>query len=181
MERASEQIATKLLVLRTQAGDREAFGWLVDLWQERLWRHARALTDSDEEAWDVVQETWTGVVKGIARLDDAATFPKWVFCILARKAADLTRRRRSERKTRAELPTEGDEPAGRFESERAADLREAVKRLGAQDRQLLALHYAEGFTTAEIGEILGVPQGTVKSRLYSVRQELKKWMEEKDG
>jgi len=182
MSRTRDYILTELLVLRTQQGDREAFGALVDLWQERLWLHAHALTDTGEQAWDAVQETWTAVVKGIGRLAEPAAFPRWAFRILTHKAADQVRRRQAEREAQQELAA----LAGTSERRqgapgaRVADLRDALAALPAAARQLLALHYAEGFTTAEVGQILGVPQGTVKSRLHHARRHLKRLMEEDD-
>jgi RNA polymerase sigma-70 factor (ECF subfamily) len=76
MKKKPQQIYDELLVLRSQAADKEAFDELVKRWQERLWRYAYRLTGSEQAAWDMVQETWVTIVKGLSKLNDAATFPR---------------------------------------------------------------------------------------------------------
>lgn len=87
-----DQLNDELLVLRCQAGDAEAFELLVDRWQQRLWQHARRLTGNESAAWDVIQETWIGISRGINRLVDAAAFPGWAYQIVSNKCRDSFRR-----------------------------------------------------------------------------------------
>lgn len=169
-----EQIIEELLVLRCQDGDGPAFGELVDRWQERLWRHARLLTGDDDAAWDVVQETWVAIVKGISRLQDAGAFPKWAHKIVNAKSVDWIRKRQSQRKLSDNLALESASDQIGNEQDH---LRAALARLPVEQRSLLSLHYAEGYGMSEIAEIIGIPEGTVKSRLYNAREQLRKLME----
>jgi RNA polymerase sigma-70 factor (ECF subfamily) len=176
------QIGDELLVLRCQEGDTSAFGELVDRWQERLWRHAWRLTGDEQAAWDVLQEAWVGVGRNIMRLDDAAAFPAWVYRIVSNKCRDWIRREsRRRRATRAYAQDqEATRPGYAAENPNVGRLRDAVAHLPGPDRAILSLHYQEGFSTVEIADILGIPPGTVKSRLYHVRQRLRSHMEGTD-
>ncbi|MGO9112495.1 MAG: RNA polymerase sigma factor [Thermoguttaceae bacterium] len=80
-----DRLNDELLVLRCQEGDTEAFELLVARWQQRLWRHAWRLTGNESAAWDVLQEAWIGISRGINRLVDAAAFPAWAYQIISNK------------------------------------------------------------------------------------------------
>ncbi len=177
-----ERINDELLVLQCQEGDSAAFEALVDRWQPRLWRHAWRLTGEQNAAWDVLQEAWIAVNRGLRRLEDPAAFPAWAYRIVSRKCHDWVRREQRQRRTvdtyaQEMRPQEEHESAG---DSKADDLREALRRLPGQDRAILALRYEEEFSTAQIGEILRIPPGTVKSRLYYARERLRKYLEEND-
>lgn len=178
-----ERLVEELLVLRAREGSREAFEELARHWHERLWRHAFRLTDSRDAAWDVLQDSWLGVARGLHRLEDPRAFRRWAYTIVTRTAADHLRDR----------PREGTQPNDRLDetlspaaadSEEAADrdeavrvLRGAIARLEAADRTLVSLRYLEGFELWEIASVLGLPEGTVKSRLHRVRKRLKELLE----
>jgi RNA polymerase sigma-70 factor (ECF subfamily) len=168
-----ERILDELLVLRCREGSRAAFGLLVERWQERLWRHAHRLTGRTDVAWDVLQEAWISITKGLAGLDDPARFGPWAYTIVTRRAADWGRRDgpdeaavplADEREPSAPVP----EPSDDVDA-----LRTALARLPGEQRALLSLHYVDGFDVAAIAEILAVPEGTVKSRLHTAREHLR--------
>ncbi len=174
-----EQLYNELLVLRCQEGDSDAFEELVDRWQERLWRHAWRLTGDENAAWDALQEAWIAVGRGIRGLVDAEAFPAWAYRIVSNKCRDWIRKRRRRR----EADDAYVEKVRRKHEEaldarkRCAGLREALARLPGRDKAILSLRYEEGFDTAEIAEILGIPAGTVKSRLHYARKRLRAMME----
>lgn len=169
--KSSEHIIDELLVLRSQDGDRQAFEELVARWQERLWRHARLLTGDQDAAWDALQETWLAIVKGLKRLNDPAAFPKWAYKIVNDRCVDWIRRQQRQRKFE-DQPPEDHRP-----DDLQGSLRLAMEHLPVEQRALISLHYAEGYGMAEIAEILGIPEGTVKSRLFAAREQLRKLME----
>jgi len=163
----------EILVLECQAGSGPALESLVARWQKRLWRHAYSLTRDADGAWDVTQEAWLGIVRGIGRLDDPAKFPGWAFRIVTHKACDWIGRRRKSRPTEppaAQEPAAKDEPPGR---ELAGDLDCILERLPRDLGSVLRLHYLADFSVAEIAGILRIPVGTVKSRLYAARAAFK--------
>ena len=168
-----ERIADAILVIDAQNGDREAFDRLVSRWQKRLWRHAFHLTGVTDAAWDISQETWLDVVRGLSGLEDPAKFGAWAYRIVSNKAHDWHRRRGREGAAGAQ-PEEAhatvDKPGAH---ERATDVHDMLRRLSTPAQVVLNLYYLEGFSLAEIASILGTPEGTVKSRLHAARIEFR--------
>jgi RNA polymerase sigma factor (sigma-70 family) len=173
-----ERILDELLVLRCREGSREAFERLAVRWQVRLWRHARRLVENEHAAWDVTQEAWLVIGRDVARLRDPSRFPAWAFRIVTRAAAEWRRRRGRMEAPESELDPAAPDPPESVES--VDRLRAELRRLPAPQRELLALRYAEGCELAEIAEILGIPEGTVKSRLHAAREELRQRIERKE-
>ena len=157
-----------------------AFEELVGRWQERLWRHAWRLTGNQDAAWDVLQETWIAISHNIRRLEDAAAFPGWAYRITSNKCRDSIRRAARRRRTDEAYSEQKPEVENETSDAdaRSADLKEALAQLPGRDRAILSLRYQEGFDTAEIAEILRIPAGTVKSRLYYARKRLRNYLEE---
>jgi len=178
MNDSREQLVDELLVMDCQDGSRRAMEKLVARWQKRLWRYALRLTGDREAAWDVTQESWLAIVRGISRLHDPARFASWAYQIVTNKANDRIGRNARARRLPPDLDLEG----GRSDEQaaiEAADLQSVLPRLSDASRTVLTLHYLEGFGLADIAGILHVPQGTVKSRLHAARNELRTlWLEE---
>ncbi|MCB2156371.1 RNA polymerase sigma factor [bacterium] len=179
MARKREHIYSELLVLRAQGGSRDAFRELVELWQGRLLGHAVTLLKGEQDAaQDAVQEAWVAAVRGLRRLDDPARFPSWIFRIVSNKCADEIRRRQRNRRAQERLEEEGPAVEKAPEPFDAPDedalLAEGLAALPAERRAILRLHYVDGLSMAQIGEVLGIPAGTVKSRLFHAREELRK-------
>jgi len=174
-----ERITDELLVLRCQEGDAAALDQLILRWQERLWRHAWRLTGAEDAAWDALQETWIVVSRDIHRLTDAVAFPAWVYRITSNKCRDWVRRQSRQRRAEQAYSDQVRETYEQGDDDRdaAASLQEALARLAGPDRAILALHYNEQFAVSEIAEIMHIPSGTVKSRLYYARRRLRRFLE----
>jgi RNA polymerase sigma-70 factor, ECF subfamily len=173
-----ERAENELLVLQCQEGDVAAFRQLVEHWQPRLWRHAWRLTGDEDAAWDAMQEAWIAISGGLRRLAEPAAFSAWAYRIVGHKCCDWLRRHRRQRQLEELYGTEVRESyEPEEESERVANLKEAVARLPGPLRAIISLHYEDGFGTAEIATILDVPEGTVKSRLFYARKRLRDFLE----
>jgi RNA polymerase sigma factor (sigma-70 family) len=168
-----EQIVDELLVMECQDGSVKALEQLVSRWQKRLWQYAYRLTGDAEAAWDVTQESWLGVIRGLPRLNDPARFRPWVYRIVTHKADDWIARNARARRRQAEMNPEEPEQDRRQDREASDELQDLMGRLPEQSRTVLTLHYLEGLPIAEIAGVLGIPEGTVKSRLHAARNELK--------
>jgi RNA polymerase sigma factor (sigma-70 family) len=179
MRKSRNQIYDELLILKCQSGDKNAFEELVERWEKRLWHYAYKVTGSDSAAWDVVQETWVGIIKGIRKLADVAVFPQWTFRILNNKCADWLRKCHLQNRIDGELSRQTQEEADIRQSTdvKAELLPAAVMKLSSEQRVLLMLRYHEDFDIGEIAEILGVPEGTVKSRLHRTLDQLREMVE----
>lgn len=182
MCRTPEDIQDELLVLQCQEGDREALRALIARWQPRFGRLAWRLTREREAARDIVQDAWLAIVRGLRRLDDPARFRAWAYRIVTHKCADWTRRRVTRRTIEREMRDAAASAAGRSSRDKDSEndvpmLRDALAALPDDQRAILSLHYLDGMSVREIGCVLDVPQGTVKSRLYYARNSLKQALE----
>lgn len=170
----------ELLVVRCQLGERDAFEALVGRWHEPLWRYARRLTGQDVAADDAVQDVWLRVVRGIARLRDRSRFRAWLFGIARRALMDRLRARYAAPDHVAlddREPADAAEPDG---LDQALDaMHEELARLPLLEREVLVLFYLRELTLTELADVLAVPPGTVKSRLFRARKLLRQQLIEK--
>ena len=179
--RDSERIYDEYLVVAAVAGDRPALERRVARWQPRLLRHAwRVLGDADR-ARDMVQEAWMEIMRGLARLDDAAAFPAWSYRIVTRRCQRAFHRQLREPLESLDEDAGHDPPAPEHASaEFATELaivQEAIALLPPLQRAALGLFYLEGMGVAEIAIALDVPPGTVKTRLMHARRKVRARLE----
>lgn len=181
MRRRTKRILDDYLAASARSGDRGAFEQLAGRWQGKLYAHACRLTGDVELARDVVQDGWSDIVRGLSKLDDTAAFPAWAYRIVTRRAADAIRRAGRVRKLNASY---ADEPKPQAQSEESIEaladgepLQRALAALPAEQRAAVALFYREDLSIAEIAAVLGVPAGTVKTRLMHARRKLRASLE----
>lgn len=178
MQRSTARLLDEYLVASAQTGSREAMEQLARRWHPRMAAHALRLTGERELAMDAAQIAWGAIMKGIARLDEPRAFPAWAYRITSRACAGeighaVARRRlalawaNEPRETSAEL----DEPS------QAGRLQAAIRQLPAGERAAIALHHFEDLRVAEVAVALGVPVGTVKTRLMNARRKLRAILE----
>lgn len=181
MKRDLHRIYLEAQVLAAQTGDRAAFARLADGWQARYMAHARRLTGDRDLARDAVQDAWVDIVRGLPRLRDPRAFPAWSFRIVTRKCAQVIGRIQRRRRTAETLKAETvAEPAQTPLAETRADLAAvttAIAGLPAPQRAAMALHYLDGFSVTEIAVALGIPSGTVKTRLMHARRRIRAALE----
>ena len=168
------------LVRRAAGGDAAAFHALVDRHAPQLFRLALSLTPDRADAEDVVQETFLGAHKALRAFDGRSSVKTWLSRILMRQAA---RAWRNSRHARRSFPIDAADsyspPANSFGGGQAAavdrkiDIAAAVDKLSPEFRQVIVLREFEQMSYAQMAEVLGVPQGTVESRLHRARAELR--------
>ena len=148
-------------------GERAAFDTLFRLYSAPLRLFLRRYTGCPDAADDVAQETFLQLWKRHNGFDPArGTLKQYLFGIARKQAAH---QRKDLPPPEADLPTE---PVAA--EDRTADLNEALVRLEPEERALLWLREVEGYSYAEMADILGVPLGTVKSKLFSARGALRR-------
>jgi RNA polymerase sigma-70 factor, ECF subfamily len=174
------------LVEACRAGQTEAFGALVQRYQERLYQVLLHLSGSPEDARDVLQDTFLRAYEKLDQFHGDSSFYTWVYRIGVNLALSGHRRRRA----RAVVRRMGDHPADRFEeaadesadadptyplerAEREQIVESALNGLGPEHRAVVILKDFDGRRYEEIGAILNVPIGTVRSRLHRARCELR--------
>lgn len=184
MNRDSRQVLTEWLVLEAQGGSERAFRDLYELWRADLRRLALIRVERPAAADELANDVWLSIARDLRRLDDPACFPRWAFRIVERRCTDWIRARTLARKREIAAAAESERLApadatAAGASDDVARLRELIARLPADQRQLVQLHYNLERSVGEIAEMLAVPTGTIKSRLFSVRQVLKQMLERK--
>jgi RNA polymerase sigma-70 factor (ECF subfamily) len=166
------------LALRCQSGAPEAFGDLVHEFERPLRYYATKLLRSDERAVDVLQDVWIKAFRGIRKLKDPGSLRPWLYRITLGVATDRIRGDSTRR--RVEEPhVEGFEGAVEpgFGSDDTDAIHSALDELDVAHREVLVLHFLEDFSIAETAAALGVPDGTVKSRIYYAKKALKELLE----
>jgi len=173
------------LVERARQGDHDAFGDIVDGRLGPTFRTALAILGNEADARDATQEIFIRAWRSLPALRDADHFPAWFGRIVVNtcRSAIRGRRRRFVREIAVDALPERDEahlpwtgPADDRAAARDLVVR-ALDRLTVADRTLLALHHFDHLSLAEIGERLGIPSTTVKSRLFSARRALERALE----
>jgi RNA polymerase sigma-70 factor (ECF subfamily) len=166
-------------------GETAAFEALVRKYQQRLCTALTHLCGSYEEAEDVAQEALVQAFLKLRTFAGSSAFYTWLYRIAINAAISRRRRRRPEvsvedcRQHRGDqLADAGELPPQRLlREERAAQIRCALGRLSEEYRAILVLREIEGFAYDQIAEILGLPAGTVRSRLHRARLQLKEQLD----
>jgi RNA polymerase sigma-70 factor (ECF subfamily) len=163
------------MVAAARAGSREAAGELVARHWPGVWRAALAITGRPAMAEDVAQDAFERAFAALGRFDVRRPFAPWLHRIAVNRALDLVRReRRLVALDAVEERGSGLAAAGDGQVEGAdADLLRALDGLSAERRAAVVLRYGLGYTPAEIAPILGVPVGTVHSRLARALAQLR--------
>jgi RNA polymerase sigma-70 factor (ECF subfamily) len=173
MDEQRRQLYTEYLVIRSQQGQKDAFELLVEMWQKPLWNFAYRYTGNESITWDMVQETWTAVIKGLDKLERPSLFVSWMFRILTNKCIDHIRKKQTEQQTLKQVSAPRQEPEG---SEGLEVLAPALEKLSDEQRTLLSLRFGQGLETGQIAAILGIAEGTVRTRLHRTLTQLRKIM-----
>lgn len=164
------------VVLAAQAGDAQAFAVLVRRHQRRAYAVARAIVLSHEDAEDAVQEGFLHAYRALDRFRPEQAFGAWLHRIVANAALDLSRRRKV--RDADELPETVASPRGARDAAEREELRTRLRagldRLAPRQRAVIVLHDVEGFKHAEIGAMLGIPEGTARSDLHHARAQLRR-------
>ena len=174
------------LIRKCRTGDSRFFEPLVRAYEGPGLRVATGMLGNVDDARDAVQEAFIKVFKNLSRFDSKRSFGPWFYQILRNQCRDMirsrgSRDRRETRDERLEFRPAGPEAGPERAQERSA-ARELVwrglERVGEDHREVLVLKELQGFRYPEIAEILGIPEGTVASRLYHARRALRAALDE---
>jgi RNA polymerase sigma-70 factor (ECF subfamily) len=166
------------LIAACRSGKTEAFGVLVSRYQDRLYPTVFRLTGCAEDAHDLLQEAFLRAYEKLGRFHGESSFYTWIYRIAVNLALSDRRKRRHE----SIAALLGDVPDDRIEGNPAATLerterderiQEALNALAPDHRAVVVMKEFDGLHYEEIGAMLGVPVGTVRSRLHRARCELR--------
>jgi RNA polymerase sigma-70 factor (ECF subfamily) len=168
----------RALVIAAQRGSSESFASLVGLHQRRAYAVCRAIVLTHEDAEDAVQEGFLHAFKALDRFLPDQPFGAWLYRIMANASLDLVRRRkvRDADELPETIPMPFRDPGESAELRRR--LNESLTKLTDRQRSVIVLHDVEGFTHGEIGEMLGIPEGTARSDLHHARAALRRLLKD---
>ena len=152
------------------AGDLDAFEQLVRAYQTPVWRYLRGVV-GDGDAEDLAQETFIRAHAKIGTFGFRSSFATWLFSVAHNVAVDALRSRsRRERAMQLRVvPVDDAGPA------LATEVAAALAALSPKLREALVLVEVIGLSCEEAGAVLGIPSGTVKSRLFNARRQAVAW------
>jgi RNA polymerase sigma-70 factor (ECF subfamily) len=176
------------LVRAAVGGDERSFHVLVDRHSPALFRVARSLSRNRADAEDLLQETLVSAFRGLKRFEARSSLKTWLLRILTRKAATAWHRSRRVRKTlsihapddqRVPEPTVAaamvaDGASTARSVEQRIDVMETLGRMPEPYREVLVLREVRQLSYEEIAQVLGVPRGTVESRLFRARADFRR-------
>jgi len=194
-EASTAQVDISELVRKAKQGNDEAFGMLVEQYQDKIYGYVSRMLHDPEEAEDVAQEVFIRAYQNLKEFREAASFPTWLYRIATNLAIDAARARKSRRAETFSLDEPVETEEGEMQRQLPADrlgpvdlaessqlqqiVSEAIAQLSSKLRTVITLYDIEGLSYKEIAEVLGCPVGTVKSRLFNARNQLRNMLKEK--
>ena len=176
LEAGWDELAAR--VVRAQAGDRAAFGSLVEQFQRTVYAVCLTRLGNPSEALELTQEVFLHVMRRLDQLREPERFAGWLRQVAARMAINRATRRLAPPSVADDvLEGAGERRDGPLDvliaRERARRLHEGLGRLKMLDREALMAFYIRGQSLVQMAEELDVPIGTVKRRLHTARKRLK--------
>lgn len=174
------------IIDRVLSGDTEAFEALVLEHQNKVYSLALRMVGNEEDARDMAQEAFIRAFSSLTGFRGDSKFSVWLYRLTSNICIDFLRSRAKKRTVsmtwtddegddagELEIPDERFSPEGQFDR---ASIRESVQRgldsLSPQYREILVLREINGLSYEEIGRVLGIEEGTVKSRIFRARKKL---------
>jgi len=174
-------LSERFLVWRLRRGDREAYRELVSRHHQGVYGYLRRLGAEASLAEDLTQETYAKAWRRIGTLRQSSSLRSWLLTIARNEFLQWVRVERPEVRPLDEAPEEADDGPGVERglelSERDRALRQAVGGLQPDLQETVALHYFQDLSFREVAVVLGVPPGTVKSRINRALRSLRTLLE----
>ena len=188
-EGKTETIETDIgLVMDIRDGNKKALGKLVERRKKSAFRIALGLVGNKDDAFDISQEAFLRVYRSANTYDESQPFAPWFYTIIANLSRTWLRRRSRRDNKMVDvddvswlLVDERTPEQAIIKKEMVAQLRQALKELPFDDREIITLQHFRGMSYDEIAQLLGIPKGTVMSRLYYARKKLATLMRLKNG
>lgn len=179
------------LVSRARDGDPDAFAGLVMAHESQVYNLALRMTGNPDDAAELTQEAFLNAWRGLPRFQGGSAFSTWLYRLTTNACIDFLRKEKRRRALSLTVPETEGVPGREFQipdekalPEEALDRREQRRavseglcKLSPEHRQVLVLREINGLTYLEISRVLGVEEGTVKSRIARARLALRKILE----
>ena len=170
------EAVTEDIIRRARDGDREAFEVIVNHYAEELYRVALCWTGRTHDAEELVQDSLLGAFQGMSRFEGRSSIRTWLLRILSNTFRKRLRYQKLRKFLSLERMAEEGAPEPGLDQRAANDARidaqGMLASLPQDQREVLVLRELEGLSYGEIAEVLGIPQGTVESRIFRARKAL---------
>ncbi len=185
MTETTRDTLSRLILEQYRLGKRECFDVLVAAWVKQLYCYVRRLVENTEDAWDVMQDVWVRVFRGLGSVRHADALNSWLYKVARNAALEHIRRTPVwhslvEEDAQTCSSAESDEPNLGI-GFTALDIHRCLDRLPAEQREVLVLHFLEGFTHSEIASIAGVSEGAVRARAHRAKTNLRRMLEQEES
>ncbi len=161
------------LILEYLEGNTTVMPILVKRYHKLFCEKAYWVTKHKESAKDVAQESWVVIIDKLHTLERVDSFKAWALRIVYTKAIDAVKSRSKLNINQSETDLTAIENANQDSNPRQTLLIRAIRQLPKQKADIIRLYYTEEYSVREISSFLDIPIGTVKSRLFKAREQLK--------
>ncbi len=170
----NQRVFDALLILEYRSGKKEALSLLINRYHQRLCRHSFWYTHDMNASKDIVQDCWQLIINNLDGLRDPNSFGSWALRIVTRKSLDYVKKIAHQReRLQSVLPEVIDSEYQEGKEAELIRLNNGIHELPNDQQLVLHLFYTQEYSLKEISDILEVPVGTIKSRLYNAREKLK--------
>ena len=171
-------------IARAKKGDAEAFELLVSTYETSVYRLALRMCGNTHDAEEVAQEAFVAAWKGLPSFRGESKFSSWLYQLTTNAAIDFLRREKRHRgatpiEDEVDLAAPGTPQQAAEESEVRQALQQALDALSPEHRQIFLLRQMRQLSYEEIGRLLGLESGTVKSRLSRAKKQLREILTKK--
>jgi RNA polymerase sigma-70 factor (ECF subfamily) len=176
------------LLMDIRTGDKKALALLVEKYKKTAYRMALGLVGNRDDALDISQEVFLRIYNSAKTFDTSQPFLPWFYKIISNLCRTWLRKRSARDNKMVAydqaaflVADETNPEKSLLAKEQVSRLQEALLKLSFEEREIITLQHFRGMTYEEIAELLGIPKGTVMSRLYYARKKLAKLMRQNDG
>lgn len=176
---AANELSEEALVLQAAAGDERAYGVLVKRYYNRLFNFVRSMVRNEELAEDITQESLVKAYFSLKKLHNPGSFKSWLFRIANNNTLDWLRRKRlpqidvDEQLRESYVDKRSSPEDSVMDDARNTHIHAALDQLKPDQKAILVMCDLQGLSYQEIAAALGIPFGTVQSRIFYARRKLK--------
>lgn len=180
----ARKIFDGLLVLQYRSGNKKALSLLVNRYHLRLCKHSYWYTHDIDASKDIVQDCWSIIIHKLGNLKDPDSFGSWATRIVTRKSLDyLNNSKKTQENLEAYSRISNNDGNREHMENKESDISRlviSIRLLPSDQQRVLRLFYTEDYSLREIGHVLDISVGTVKSRLFHAREKLKTILKNKE-